>query len=465
MKIDSMKQIFHEHILLSEAYYGKNEVLLRCEKLFDKALKSRGGVKEIKEIEGLLQELFNFKKLVISTMPLSLAMTIPVTTYKLKHIAIRLKMEKSDTGIQFRTEDNVEAIIFIDLAFMYAFKFTGAECIAILLHEIAHSMSFVMPQSQLMNAIGALIFTASIFGPIINFFSKQFLNAIEKIDKGYNNLIDTIGRESRRLQAILKRSKITQSSLSQIFSIIYHLSHIIMNRRGESVLIRILKIIKNNVEKAIIPSSKSSILLVFYIAGFIFRLGKYKDEALSDHISTMYGYGSELSSAFVKLHVNLRELTYDNVVFRLLRLPFTIVSVLFDPHPKNISRLKLIIESLEKELLKSINERAFEEIKNDLNLAKNELNKLEEEINKYGLRDIDIVLYRKTLGKLIDGHDDIRALFFGLKPWDIKELDDLEKLPHQISEPESLEECHNLFKQMGHRSTKEKELLVEYIIS
>jgi len=448
-------------MIFNEAYYGKNDVLVKCEALFDKAMTTKTGYKEIKEIESLLQKLFNFKKLLISIIPVGLAVTFPITVYKLSHISNKLELEKSKDGIAFKTSDDVEAIIFIDIISMATYKLTGAECVAILLHEIGHSMNFVMPHDQILNSVRSIMLTATIFGMVISVGKSGFLtNNIQKIDMLYNSIMEKFRK--RTIADISSNTSFSKSLF--IYNMYSRLKRTFPKFNIDDTLLNnIISGIKHNIIKSTIMSTDGAYNIAIGMAGFITRIFGYKSEIFSDYISTTFGYGQYIASSMAKLDIASKKMSYDNALFRLIRLPFNIINVLFDPHPKNISRIKLIIENLENELKKSINESSYAEIKKDLDVTKDILDNFEKELFKDKISNIDIILFRKLIGRFIDGHDDIRAVFFGLKPNDMKALDDLEKLPVVTNDPTTLQECAGLMMEMSHLSKKEKDNIIELL--
>jgi hypothetical protein len=457
--------------LLHEAYYGRNPQLVKCEKLLDAAIQSKDGSKEVKQVEQIMQKMFNFKRLVISTVPLSLGLTIPVTNYKFKYIFDRIEMVKTSSGIAFADKDKVEAIMFIDLTLMYGAKITGEEALAIILHEIGHSMRMILPSAQITNALGAIAFTSAILPAIVyNFFGSELIDIGAKVDSWYNKFRDFIGRDSREVRAAGKEARIvinkfagTISSFIKLVNFFKTHSTIVMQKWGlkwkaKDVFAELTGI------GNLFGGATGAFIIGVRLAGLTYGLSKFKDEQLSDYIATAYGYGPQITSGLGKFDVYANKITLNNPFFRLINLPFNIVNTILDPHPQNVSRFKLIIENLEDELKKGVNQEAFDEIKQDLDAAKAELEKYDAAIKKRKLKNFDIIIFRKIMGKIIDGHDDVKALFFGLNPNDLKRLDDLEPLAIQTKEPQTITECEQLIQEMAHLSPAERKSAVELIM-
>jgi hypothetical protein len=97
-----------------------------------------------------------------------------------------------------------------------------------------------------------------------------------------------------------------------------------------------------------------------------------------------------------------------------------------DPHPNDLTRFKRIIKSLEDELRKELNADAYEMIKTDLDAARENLDTFIFELEKHKVRNADIIIYKRFMGLLINGNDDVKGLFFDLKQSDIEYLDKLQ---------------------------------------
>jgi len=448
--------------LIHEAYYGKNEKLLECERLMEKALRSKDGRKEVKQVQAILQEMFNFKKLVISTLPASLAMTIPVTTFKFKYVVKKLELQRTETGVAFKTEDQVEAVIFIDLTLMALGKFTGAECVGIILHEIGHSMKMVLPSAQIQNALTALAFGVTVVPLIMYMLLNKFITpTFEKVDNFIARMIDNFSKVPRRDAVAAKETQLVISGLFGTFTTIRNTIAILTHNQPTKIFLDAWKRIflatigvgkKLNVVGAVIAFSN------------IFTLkSRYRQELLSDYISTVYGYGGDIISSLGKFNTRANTLMIRNPLTRLLSLPFSIVRLAFDPHPLNITRFQAIVDNLEKELKKEINEDAYDEIKKDLDEAKKKLEEFKKVAEKSKFKDKDIVIYRKAMNKIIKNNDDIRILFFGLRPKDLNYIDGLEELPKETKDPQTLQECYDILKEFHHFDTKDRESLMNLI--
>jgi hypothetical protein len=403
--------------ILNEAYYGGNPQLVKCEELFAKALESKSGRHEIKEIQNILQKLFNFKKLVISTIPLSLGATIPITVYKFKFIKEGIKLERTKTGVAFKTEDEVEAAMFLDLNMIKLFNITPREAIAIILHEIGHSMQMILPSEQLGNAIGAMNFVTKIFPMLLLNMSKTkdgktYADAYEDMDTLYNDLKDRFVKYERDVQIQVKKSIFVVLSLGNT----------------AMALKRLWDAFKGDVVKNIVKSVFSGIDTKIKMGLGVLRLpASYKAELFADHFATIYGYGQDLTSGLGKVVNTVNGSILNNVLFRLAKLPYNIIGRVLDPHPNDLTRFKSIITTLETELQKDINEDMYEIIKKDIDAAKQNLDDFITEMNKHKFRNADIIVFKKIMGLLMDGNDDVKHLFFNLKPEEIEYLDTLEK--------------------------------------
>jgi hypothetical protein len=447
--------------LLQEAYYGKSAQLLQCEKLITHALKSNdGGVSDIKQVEQILQKLFNFKRLLISTIPFGLALTVPITTFKFKYMFDRIEMQRTATGIAFPDKDQVEAIIFIDVGFILAAEITPKEVVGIILHEIGHSMKMILPSAQLANAIGAMVFINYVWPAIvINYFGSVIVKTVAAVDSFKNKFLN-----SPMESDILAAKRDTELRLVSVIGNIKAVNRLWKFFQENKTWLSIVNSIKTSAKGVIGLGAKfNAFSMLSGIAG-IFKFGsKYKEEVLSDFISTAYGYGPDMISGLSKAHTYVSDVSLDNPIFRLIKLPFNIMNTIFDPHPENITRFKFIIENLEAELKKELNSEVFIEIQKDIQLAKDELAKYQASIAKRPIKNYDIIIFRKVMGKMLDDHDDIRGLFFSLKPDDLKMLDDLEPLPVPVKVPETIQECEQLIQEMANMTSDDRKYITNLI--
>jgi hypothetical protein len=436
--------------VLNEAYYGKNPDLLECEKLMELAVYTPGGdIQSLRKVTAIMKKLFNFSDFVIIPIGLSgPAATIPITTYKFKYIVSRLEMEKSATGIQFKSGDKVQAVIMIGLTDFRIFNLTGEEMVSLILHEIGHSMRMILPSTQIMNAVGAVGFTTAIWPAIVfNFFGGAAVavgGVVTDIRDGINQLL---GSASASVHDVIKKFSYIGGNIASHFMII---KSTIAQFKNASFVSALGSMIKNGAKATFgIVDKISPFGLARALAGFTFNAGKFKEELLADFVATAYGYGPALSSGLGKLTTGMHDMASSPIV-RLLSLPANLINTILDPHPNNISRMKKVIESLETELSKGINEKEFSLIKEDLEAAKKELAKYEAEVGKRKLTQFDFIIFRKVMGKLIKGNDDVRALFFGLTPKDLAMMDGLEELPVKTKDPQDMQESIQLIEEAAH---------------
>jgi len=417
MSIEEKLRLIQEGVL-HEAYYGKNPTLLKCEQLLDQALTSQtGGYAEIKQVETILKELFNFERLVISTIPLLVAATIPITVYKFKYISGGMELKRTSTGVAFKDEDHVEALIFIDLTTMVMCKVTGAEILACILHEIGHSMQAILPSQYIGSAVGAVNFASAIVRTaVFTLLGTSFLMGAEKIDEIYGKISEKVSKGNREIDASASKAVNEVLRLGNTLIALQRLWFIIKNKKKDWF----------NILKQITGIQKVADVVRVAIRSLQLP-SAYKAEIFADYIPSIYGYSNELSTALAKFEAFGRSGITNNALTRLIKLPFNIVSKVLDPHPLHLSRMKFMINNLEAELEKGINKDAYDIIKKDLDALRKNLDEFITEMNKQKIKNIDIIVYKKFMGAIIDGRDDVKGLFFGMKPEDLDQLDRLEE--------------------------------------
>ena len=396
---------------IEESYYGKNEILLQCESLFQTAIYDQTKSKDcVDKISKLLTKMLNFNKLVITTIPVSIAMTVPLAVYKTSLIGDSAIFEKSPYGgIQFASKNKIDSIIFIDLNWFESAQLTGAEAVSIILHEIGHSLEVALPQFLFMHIILMLNIPAYI---IANLVGTKIISIVDTID----NLIPEI--------------------YNRLVSKINKLGYVV------NKLERLSKSVSKLINGHIIPKLTENLIITNIIRGIISIFG-YKNELISDKISASYGYGQELISALAKLDKDIKHPITDNAITRLLTLPYSALHLLFDPHPNNITRFKSIIDGLEEELKKSISPDAIEMIKHDIDAARVQLDNYNKQINNHKFINADLIVYRKIMTTILNGHDDIRSLFLGLTPKDMVKFESIDNFPVNSNEL-SITECSDI---------------------
>lgn len=448
--------------LLQEAYYGKNPILIQCEKLMEEAVQGGGGNTQLEKVSDILQDLFGFKDLaIIPSIFTPFASTLPLTTFKLKYAFNRLEMARSDTGLSFKPEDKVQAVIFINLNDFYLSKLTGEEMIATILHEIGHSMKMILPSAQLGNAVASIGFCSTVLPALMfNFKSDSIVAGYKSVGKITDKFAKIVSGNDPGVQAGLhlayKIYKFLNIRVDQLRDTVTKL-------KGSGPFGFVKNQALSGVKTALGIGLKTATRRRFKLIQFIRQFFTFKEELLSDFISTAYGYGPSLISAIGKLENQSNRSTLSNPLTRLITLPFNLTNLAFNPHPKNISRMKQVIAELEMELHKSINKKAYSMIQEDIDQAKTQLDAYQESMNRHKLLNFDILIYRKVMGKLMDGNDDVRVLFFGLKPKDLEMIDDLEPLPVNPKEPETLQECYELLQEAADYPREVRQACIDFI--
>lgn len=460
---EKLKILSEGGTLLTEAYFGKNEILIQCEELLDKALKSpTTGIPEIKQVEILLQKLFNFERLIIAPYSGIIGATIPASILKFESIISHPKMEKSKYGgVQFKSSDKVKATMLLDIATSANIGLTGSEFLAIILHEIGHSMRVLLPSSRLKSALFAASFSTYILSSISDlsklksgdYKNKQTLKTlgiiaanilpiygtkiIGSVNDKINMFVDKYISNGYKEQAQLMTLASTIAMYVKVYKNRFDDFMYYMKRNKLSEWLKNPLIFKYLEIKRMLTNPLTAVNI---ISGLSMNFLTMKEETFSDYVAAIYGYGPEVQSGLNKYYNFHRNIGLDNPITRLLLLPTNIVNAILDPHPKNITRIQLLINNLEVELSKGINTEHFNEIKEELERAKKVLEDVKKTTEKSKYLNFDIIIYRKIMDKLIKNNDDIRAIFFNLRPKDLAKLDGLVELPYHTKDPESLNE-------------------------
>lgn len=340
-------------------YYGKNKVLLECEERFNKLIqlcsgRSISGVnftalysgeftEELNSIGEKLGKLFGFRNVQINN---NLMVFLPQNILVLSSTAgcnlvgstvikyakrivngkatIMIDMDKHHKGIKFKPNSIYDLRIFIS-ADMFnpdnSYQLTGAEIMAILLHEIGHSF-YVGPLHE-------------IAAETIN-----MLNVVDLANLAQSMIVNGLLVEgSTYATEYLNKEYKTKNIFSRIFNSISSFMSPYMQ----------LTQLFEPIRTAMVMMAQFSIATIMTPLTFVGGLVGYDAEKFSDSFATTYGYGAELASAMIKLEqaripfvANRKNKAVEVSEFLLgmVKMPIYYLSLLCDPHSVSVTRLE-----------------------------------------------------------------------------------------------------------------------------
>lgn len=338
-------------------YYGKNEQLLKAEKLLDEMLQiaatkgtsSDAFTSKMLQVSDILKNLYGFNTLQINNSclfalsPILLYAFTTTAGCTLCHSAIikytkmatgkmdtwQVDFDKKHRGIKFKPNSKYSMRMFLGMELFLPYgenTLTGGEILAIMLHEIGHNF-YVGPIREFgVEFLGALT-AADLISYIHDYiYGHAIVEGSSVIDEyipdnmktGMTQFVNTVGMITTPI-----------GQFNTAFKILRALIEI-------SIYIGLL------VSRMIVKIPRAII--------------KYDSEKYSDAFATSYGYGAELSSALDKLgHLKFVGLS-DNknaqyvldFLYALYRIPLQMILALCDEHPNTQGRLKNDIKYMEE---------------------------------------------------------------------------------------------------------------------
>lgn len=252
-------------------------------------------------------------------------------------------------------------------------NYSDREIMAIILHEIGHSFYMALDGKAIdLMDIRATIWNVNQILQFIISFIAAFNTAMSSIDlvSAANQIVKTI------------KPKITvQKSILSIFETLF--------RSGIDILTILLLL-----NGGYIPSLLMNIISKANPISLANTIFGYKDEKSADSFATMYGYGSELSSALQKLVLSRKnDVRVTSKVLNIMLIPCYIIVLALDEHPDSISRAKNQIDYLEKEYANIDDKETKAEIRSQINSIKKELDKTEDILSSIKDKNIDNIRY------------------------------------------------------------------------
>lgn len=339
--------------VLNEVYISDTSITSKIVKVFEKMSKvkisenKKEAVKLVNELKKAFIEFTNAKRIEIELDDMGSCFTIP-PQYNLPPAC---KLTKK--GIIFPSNNDVYIFISINPKWVFKskvhdeMKLTPRELTAFLLHEIGHNFSYsVMPIHDLLETMKLAI-------QLRNMETIQLNNEENKI----------------------------------------------------SSLERIKQIFKENISK----------LLYISKLGFFGTLSAspvrelYMDEKIADSFATMYGFGKDLSSGLYKLnkyYTNQANKEYSKLAGTILGALALSISILYDEHPQDVTRMTSQIEQLEYELEnnKGLSKKDKQQMRKDIRGIKTVISQYNT-INKSDKFSLPWKLYSNFITKFLGGEE------------------------------------------------------------
>jgi len=361
-------------ILISEAYYGKNPLLIQIENEVEYIRKqclndfnyNPNFTKENKKIEQLFTQLFNVEAFLINwdvSKIAANAMTWPVGMLFFSKYSTFEIDKKGKYGIRFKEPDGKKMILVSSTSLFTLTKLTAAEWVAVALHEIGHNF-FISPYQFIITKFFILrdiLYMLGSLGTINNpiQFWKTFKMLVLEIVYGNANL---------RSVVLKARDKLSESEIKVL------LEMGILIKQMLEFMLEIL-MLPFYATSGIILRTGASIKKLFLIPLTIITRG-YQNEKFADNFATSFGYGVEIASVAAKFNkigsTGLSEKIIMNIpIYRVFYSTITFfadsIENLGAPHPSNYTRIIDQAKKLRSDLKDSgLDKRQIKEIENQI---------------------------------------------------------------------------------------------------
>lgn len=350
---------------------------------------------KVKEISLLIEEIFGFKsfQLIIEQSKFPNAFTYPLSS-KIDKWNYKKCIRKTNQGLMFTKEAGVNIVAHITSALLFDTKFTDDEIIAILLHEIGHNFS-----DSIDNTLGIFSNIKKVLAiPSIIVNPKGVSNTLTGSVTKYN---DYMRKNYPDLVAGFNSVKLFLGTLNYVCISFNRAMSTIPNFAAQNLI--------NTFNQIIQTAIRNPVGLVMRT---VFNFFGKEDEYVSDSFVAMYGYGSSLSSALLKLERHnptvvddvFKSTEFGALYYALFVETTDFIRILFsDNHPSTAKRLLNVLDELKQEYDQSyINEKTKKEIKKEIteieNMIKDELENKSFDGNKWRVMWNQYVLANSTKG-------------------------------------------------------------------
>lgn len=369
--------------ILNEVYIGKKASLKKMEEVIhnlrEPYLQDKGnnftGLVNIQRdpnlalLEKMLEEEFGFKNLYlsVSSKPCANAWTYPIDLYLDTSMDMGNLVVTSNTGYKFKPIAKAASSITLTSKLLFDPRFTDAEILAIILHEVGHNFQSVM------NGKLRSITQMQSFIIYITAYSGYFLNLLY------------VSNSFKDFENNIKRNIVRNNGLGTIIGFGSMISAVAAKILNELIgLTTIGTLGLSYMAIAIYNLAISFYNPVQILIDFIYNIPGKGKENLADSFCYIYGYGTEQISALAKMEsmeASDIEDMFDNVpvlssIKDLFSYPALLLMGWADPHPKVVTRCKNIINDCKYDINNIEDPRVRKELLKQLDTLEKMQNKL-----------------------------------------------------------------------------------------
>ena len=380
--------------VIQEVYFGKTPGIEKCFEQFckfrDKYISSsvvRYNVSinndpDLIQFNRCMEEEFGFGNyaLYVANSNTVNAFTIPISgrwdIEKPKKLLV-----SSRTGFKYKKEANLACITCIYTGLLFREDFTNGEIFAMLLHEIGHNFQNAL--SKPVSDIGLVSTMISVIATILNILLNPSSAGQNISDLAQYGLLtnNTVMTAINKASATINKSKILSTGIG---------AFMVVKGLAKDIYHTMLGPLNDFMTIITAPFAALGALSPINWPSLI---SGYGGEVLSDSFATIYGYGPELSSAFIKFDTTkgMGIGYYNEIVDRipivahmrnLVMAPAELLHTMADEHPTNTGRIHNNIKALETELKKeSLDPKMKKRITQDILDIKKSLNEFEDSLH------------------------------------------------------------------------------------
>lgn len=355
----------YSYKVLNEIYFGKQPELLEMEKQigkirrkfeYKKLFKNYNSCQETQDFNRMVENFFGFKTFSLLIDPHMTdynAYTIPVS-YRVDGKLSKNAVIASKKGFKYRPEDKFCTVVCIYSGLMMDDRFTDAEILAIILHEIGHNFQTALTDNGgLMDIVYKTSYVLQF--PLILlqslFIGMPGVRTVALGSNAFGNMIYNAYNKACREDKLFASGVQTLQNIGGAIGLgVRTINNIIVYAQ---MLFNPIGTMLNNLINRIYSTLRN-----FNIINLLFKSQKYKDEKIADNFAAMYGYGADLTSGLGKMGTTAPN-ALDNYIqtspifgklYDLVLIPSRVFLYLFDEHPEYPARIKNELNMLESDL-------------------------------------------------------------------------------------------------------------------
>jgi len=259
-------------------------------------------------------------------------------------------IETTKHGFRFKKKCGLNLFMVVNAGVFFGNEFSDREVLAIMLHEIGHSFSASLHPTC---TFASYVYKANNLAVLIMAPIHLLIGNSQAVFSSSNQLRGWANRTTKKI-------KEDNPEMNDMFHSLKGLSGIIMDAFtnimvGSSIAVTIF----NPIGSFISSVYSSAVALIKQPMRLFQTMFGYKDEQIADNFATLYGYGSDLSTALQKMEEGgygigalkiAKQIPLIGHMYDLFSLPTNMLCSLMDPHPNTAGRMDSQLKYLKNEM-------------------------------------------------------------------------------------------------------------------